>query len=182
MVAKPVLEKIQKHTGVNPFMTDPDELPANDEELSLFMQINYKPAIEIAEEEAISTILEENDYYHLRKRVDYDITTLGISIVKHEFLVNSGVEISYVDPANVVYSYTDDSHFKDCFYWGEVKTVPMTELIKIDPNLTPENLEEISKYSQSWYDYYNVSQYYEDDMFFRDTCTLLYFNYKTTRS
>jgi len=182
MAAKPVLQRVQELTGVNPFVTEPDDLPETDEELSLFMQLNYKPAIEIAEEEAISTILEENDHYHLRKRVDYDITVLGLSIVKHQFLINSGVEISYVDPADVVYSYTDDPYFKDCFYWGEVKTVPMTELIKIDPTLTPENLEEISKYSQSWYDYYNVSQYYEDDMFFRDTCTLLYFNYKTTKN
>ena len=56
----------------------------------------------------------------------------------------------------------------------------MTELLKIDPSLTNEQLEEISKYSQNWYDYYNVAQYYENDMFYRDTCTLLYFNYKST--
>ena len=35
---------------------DPDELPASDEELSLYMNLNYKPAIEIAEEEAIDTM------------------------------------------------------------------------------------------------------------------------------
>jgi len=89
--------------------------------------------------------------------------------------------VSYVDPANVVYSYTEDPFFKDCFYWGEIKTLPMTELLKIDPTLTREQLEEISKYSQSWYDYYNVARFYENSMFYRDTCTLLYFNYKTTK-
>jgi hypothetical protein len=26
-----------------------------------------------------------------------------------------------------------------------------------------------------------VAQFYENSMFFRDTCTLLYFNYKTTK-
>ena len=57
---------------------------------------------------------------------------------------------------NVVYSYTEDPYFKDCFYWGEIKTVPMTELVKIDPALTNEDLEEISKYSQSWYNYYKL--------------------------
>lgn len=181
MVAKDTLEIIQAKTGADPFIMNPDELPSTDEEMSLYMQLNYKPAIEIAEEEAINTILEENKYIDLRKRVDYDLAVLGVGITKHEFLKGSGVKVSYVDPANVVYSYTEDPHFKDCFYWGEIKTLPITELIKIDPTLTREDLEEISKYSQSWYDYYNVAQYYENDIFYRDTVTVMYFNYKTTK-
>ena len=80
-----------------------------------------------------------------------------------------------------MYSYTEDPHFKDCFYWGEIKTVGVTELMKIDQSLTNSDLEEISKYSQSWYDYFNVAQYYQDSLFARDSVTLLYFNYKTTK-
>ena len=181
MVAKPVLEIIQQETGANPFMTDPDNLPETDEELSLYMQLNYKPAIEIAEEEAINTIFEENHYDDSRKRLNYDIATIGIAIAKHEFLQGTGVQVSYVDPANVVYSYTEDPFFKDCFYWGEIKTMPITELMKIDQSLTKEDLQQITQYSQAWYDYYNVAQFYENSMFFRDTCTLLYFNYKSTK-
>jgi hypothetical protein len=181
MVAKDVLERIQASTGVNPFITDPEELPETDEELSLYMQLNYKPAIEIAEEEAINTIFDENHYQDTRKRVDYDLTVIGIGVAKHEFLPGAGVQVSYVDPANVVYSYTEDPYFQDCFYWGEIKTLPITELLKIDPTLTREQLQEISMYSQSWYDYYNVARFYENSLFSRDTATLLYFNYKTTK-
>jgi hypothetical protein len=181
MAAKDVLSIIQEKTGANPFIMDPEELPQTDEELSLYMQLNYKPAIEIAEEEAIDTIFDENHYQDIRKRLDYDMTVLGIAVAKHEFLMGSGVKISYVDPANIIYSYTEDPFFKDCFYWGEVKTLPLTELIKIDPTLTSEDLEKISRYSQSWYDYYNVAQYYDNTLFYKDTCTLMYFNYKTTK-
>ena len=181
MVAKDFLMNLQEKSGVDPFTTDPEELPNTDEELALYMQLNYKPAIEIAEEEAINTILEENKYLDLRKRLDYDLAVLGISVAKHEFLPGAGVEVKYVDPANIVYSYTEDPYFKDCFYWGEIKTLPITECMKIDPTLTKEDLEEISKYSQSWYDYYNVAQFYQNDMFYRDTVTLMYFNYKTTK-
>ena len=180
MVAKPVLEKIQNFTGANPFVTPPEELPNTDEELALYMQLNYKPAIEIAEEEAINTIFAENHYSDLRMRMDYDLTVLGIGISKHEFLKGSGVQISYVDPANVIYSYTEDPHFKDCFYWGEVKRVNTTELVKIDPTLTNEDLDTISKYGQSWNDSFNLSQAANNDIFYRDTVTLLYFNYKST--
>jgi len=181
MVAKPLLENIQKKTGVDPFTVSPDELPNTDEELKLYMQLNYKPAIEIAEEEAISTLFESNKYNDIRKRLDYDMTVLGIACAKHEFLMGDGVNIKYVDPANVIYSYTDDPYFKDCFYWGEIKTLPIIELMKIDQSLSNEDLEEISMYAQSWYDYYNNAQQYENDIFYKDTATLLYFNYKTTK-
>jgi hypothetical protein len=182
MVAKPILETIMEKTGANPFVTEPDELPNSDEELALYMEMNYKPAIEIAEETAINTILDANHYDEVRKRLDYDQTVLGVSVAKHEFLKGDGVKLSYVDPANVVYSYTEDPYFKDCFYWGEIKTVAIAELKKIDPTLTNEDLEEISKYSQSWYDYYNISQMQQNDIFYRDTATLMYFNYKTTNT
>ncbi len=182
MAAKDILQTIKENSGVDPFMMDVQDLPENDEELQLHMQINYKPAIEIAEEEAINTIFDENHYQDTRKRIDYDIATIGIGVAKHEFLPGAGVEISYVDPANIVYSYTEDPYFKDCFYWGEIKTLPITELLKIDPKLTNEDLDEISKYSQTWYNYYNVAQYYENSLFYRDTATLLYFNYKTSKT
>ena len=181
MAAKDIMHIVKETTGVNTFMDDPDNLPADDDELALYMQLKYKPAIEIAEEEAIDTIFAENHYDDTRKRLDYDATVIGISVAKHEFLKGSGVKISYVDPANIVYSYTEDPFFRDCFYWGEIKTLPITEVMKIDPTLTKEDLQEITQYSQGWYDYYNVAQFYENSVFNRDTCTLMYFNYKTTK-
>ena len=181
MAAKEVLQTVKDNTGFDPFIMNPDDLPSTDEELSLYMNLNYKPAIEIAEEEAIDTMFAENHYSDIRKRLDYDQMVVGMSVAKHEFLPGSGVKVSYVDPANVVYSYTEDPNFKDCFYWGEIKTVPITELNKIDTTLTNADLEVISQYSQSWYDYFNTAQYYENDIFYRDSCTLMYFNYKSTK-
>jgi hypothetical protein len=181
MLSKDILTDIKNNLGVDAFDTNPEELPENDEELALYMELKYKPAIEIAEEEAINTILDQNKYNETRKRIDYDIATLGIGVAKHMFLPGAGVKIEYVDPANIVYSYTEDPNFKDCFYWGEIKTVPITELVKIDTTLTNEQLEEISKYSQSWYNYNNSSQFYNNSLFSKDSATLLYFNYKTTK-
>ena len=180
MVNKELFQQIETDFGVNPFTIQQDQIPESDTELELFMQMNYKPSVEIAAEQAINTMLEENNYNDIRKRCDYDITTLGIGITKHMFLPGDGIKVDYVDPANVVYSYTEDPYFKDCFYWGEIKNVPMTELVKIKPDITNEDLEEISKYSQAWYDYYNVASMYQNSIFSRDTCTLMYFNYKTT--
>lgn len=181
MVSKDFLKQISDQFGINAFNNDPNNLPEDDEELQLHMQLNYKAAIEIAEETAINTILKENKYDDVSRRVGYDLVTLGIGVTKHEFLPGAGIVAKYVDPANVVYSYTEDPNFADCFYWGEVKTVPVTEVVKIDPTITQEQLKEIAKYSQDWHNYFNSTQFYENSLFNEDSVTLLYFNYKTTK-
>jgi hypothetical protein len=182
MLAKDVLMQIKQQFGVDTFDVNPDELPENEQELSLYMQLKYKPAIEIAEEQAINTILDVNHYADVRKRVDYDITTIGVGMAKHSFVPGTGVRVEYVDPANMVYSYTESPTFDDCFYFGEVKQVPITELIKIKPNITNEELAEIQQLGTAWYNYYGVLRPYRSDLFNRDVVTLLYFNYKTDKT
>jgi hypothetical protein len=78
-----------------------DELPAH-------MQLNYKQSIEIAEEELINQVLDKNKYHLIRKRLNYDLTVLGIGAVKTTFNRSEGIVLDYVDPVNLVYSYTED--------------------------------------------------------------------------
>lgn len=182
MVAKEFLTQVKEESGIDAFNVPPQDLPANEQELNLYMQLKYKPAIEIAEEEAINTILDVNHYNDVRKRVDYDITTIGLGMVKHSFVPGTGVRVEYVDPANMIYSYTESPTFDDCFYFGEVKQVPITELIKIKPNITNEELAEIQQLGTAWYNYYGVLRPYRSDLFNRDVVTLMYFNYKTDKT
>lgn len=166
---------------MNGFNLPEEDVPNSQAEVQLYMQLNYKPGIEIAEEIAITTVMEQNDYQSIKMQFDYDITVLGIGIIKHEFLLNSGISLSYVDPANVVYSYTESPTFDDVFYWGEVKTVPTTELYKIKPDIKPEEIEEITAIGSAWVDYYPTMKAYRNDYFQNDVVNLLYYNYKTTK-
>jgi len=181
MVAKDFLVQTQEQFGINAFNTNPKDLPENDQELNLHMQLNYKPAIEIAEEIAIDTLFEQNRYQEVKRRVDYDMTVLGIGMVKHTFQAGAGIRVEYVDPASVVYSYTESPTFDDCFYYGEIKQVHIGELIKIDPTITKEELDKISKLSSIWFTQYNIIRPYRNTLFDRDVVTLLYFNYKTDK-
>ena len=181
MVAKDFLTITKDEFGIDAFNVDPKELPENDEELSLYMQLKYKPSIEIAQEVAIDTLLKMNDYSETRKLVDYDLTTIGIGCVKHSFLPNDGVNIEYVDPANLIHSYTEKADFSDCYYFGEAKQVHYTELLKINPNLTDEELTEIKNAGSAWTSYFPIIKSYQDDAFQNEVVTLLYFNYKTSK-
>ena len=123
-----------------------EDSPKTMDELSAHMQLDYKQSIELAEEELISQILDKNKYNLTRKRLNQDLTILGIGCVKTSFNKSEGICVEYVDPVNLVYSYTEDPNFEDIYYVGEVKSVSLPELKKRFPNISPEEMIRIQKY------------------------------------
>ena len=166
-----------QNLGVNTRETQTDELPQSNEELQLHMQLSYKQSVELAEEQALSVLFEGNNYELIKKRFYYDLTVLGIGAVKTSFNTSEGVTIDYVDPANLVYSYTDSPYFDDIYYVGEVKSIPVNELAKQFPHLTESDLEDIM--SNKTYDRSNYNSRYSVDKEDNNTIKVLYFNYKT---
>ena len=151
-----------------------DELPDTEEELALHMQLNYKQSVELAEEQALNVLLEGSDYDLIRKRCLYDLTTIGIGATKTTFNWSDGAKVEYVDPANLVYSHTESHYFDDIYYVGEVKEIPINELVKEFPELTEEDIEEIVNNSSN-YDYGQNNRLNKD----KNKIEVLYFNYKT---
>jgi len=167
---------VKEQFGMDLFKSNPTLLPDSQEELDLHMQLNYKQAVEIAEEQALNVLFEGNKYELTKKRFYRDLTVLGIGAVKTSFNTSEGVTIDYVDPAKLVYSHTESPYFEDIYYVGEIKTIPVNELIKQFPHLTTEDLEEIQK--SSGVSNRNNKRYREGE---NDTnkIDVLYFNYKT---
>ena len=163
--------------GISLAENDPETLPDSEEELGLHMQLNYKQAVELAEEQALNVLFEGNKYELTKKQFYYDLTVLGIGAVKTSFNTSEGVVIDYVDPANLVYSYTNSPYFDDIYYVGEVKAIPVNELAKQFPHLTESDLDEIMKNKSTGRNNYNTR--YSVDKEDNNTIQVLYFNYKT---
>ncbi len=175
MQAQDLIEQIKGVTGMDMYSTsNPENLPQNKEELDVHMQLSYKQSIEIAEEEAINNTLEFNKYDLTRRRIAEDLVILGIGAVKTNFNLSEGVTVEYVDPANLVYSYTQDPNFQDIWYVGEVKYISLAEIKKEFPALTEEELETIQKYPGS--KSYNYQFNGRND---GNSIAVLYFEYKT---
>jgi hypothetical protein len=168
---------VKRELNLNVRNSQIEELPESNEELELHMQLTYKQSIEIAEEQAINTLLEGNKYELIKKQFYYDLTVLGIGAVKTSFNTSEGVVIDYVDPANLVYSYTDSPYFDDIYYVGEVKSIPVNELAKQFPHLSESDLEDIMKNKFTNKNNYNTR--YSVDKDDNNTIQVLYFNYKT---
>ena len=169
---------VQEKFDINLFENDPSTLPTPEEELSVHMQLTYKQSIELAEEQAINTVLEQNKYELIKKQFYYDLAVLGIGATKTTFNTAEGVKIEYVDPADIVYSYTDSPYFDDIYYIGEIKTIPINELKRQFPNLTNEDLEEITKQGVQNTDFYHRTLN-ETNNVDANSVQILYFNYKT---
>jgi hypothetical protein len=169
----------QENFGINLFETPPDKLPDSIEELDIHMQLSYKQGIEIAEEEAINTILDGNRYSLTKKRFYYDITTLGIGAVKNNFTESEGVIVSYVDPAYLVYSYTESPYFEDIYYVGEVKFVPINELKKQFPHLTDDDLARVQQQGTQNYGGWDNNITNANNNRDSNVVQVLYFNFKT---
>ena len=175
MMQKDLINQIQQMTGLDVSKSQGKGLEMESEEdLQLHMQMDYKESIEVAEEEVINNILAKNKYDLTRRRLNQDLTILGIAATKTCFNRSEGVTVDYVDPASLVYSYTEDPNFEDLYYVGEVKPISLAELKKQFPELTPSELEEIQKYPGNQNYTRNWSGRYDDD-----TVQVLYFEYKT---
>ncbi len=173
MRSAPMLNAILAGTNINLYENNPAELPSSKEELDLHMQLNYKQGVEIAAEQAINVTLADNRYDDVKKRITKDLTVIGIGAIKHNFNESTGVEINYVDPANLVYSATDSPYFEDLYYVGEVKEIPVNELMKIYPDMDLSELDKSSKTSK--FGNGSSSRDRADNNFVK----VLYFNYKT---
>ena len=170
--------QIEKSLGVNVRNVDPQDLPANTEELELYMQLSYKQTAEIAAEQAIDNVFKNNDYFELKKRLDYDQAVLGISAARHSFNNTDGVKLDYVDPSNLVYSYTEDPNFNDVYYFGEVKRIKSNELKKQFPGLSDEEFDDAIKKSSNYNNYDYTNNDYNDSSD-SNSLTVLYFNWKS---
>ena len=172
--AKEYLEEAQKKLGINAFSMIDGNTPQTHEELQVHMQMDFKQSVEVAEEEVINHVLDNNKYDLVRQRLNYDLTVLGIGAVKTNWNRTQGVTVDYVDPACLVYSYTEDPNFEDTYYAGEVKAVTLSDLKMQFPNLTDDEMETIQMYpgNQEYLRNWNGKQ---DDL----TVQVLYFEYKT---
>jgi hypothetical protein len=175
MRARQYKDLAKQNFGIDIYENEPEKLPDSEEELALHMQLNYKQAVEIAEEQAINVLFENSNYDLIRRRVLYDLVTIGIGATKTSFNWADGAKAEYVDPADLVYSYTESPYFDDIYYVGEVKEIPINELVKEFPQLTEEDIKEIvdtagkSVYSRASY----------KTSADKNKVEVLYFNFKT---
>jgi len=181
----PTMRAAEEALGVSVVPPNADEIPETEEELDLYMKLKYKPAIEIAAEEAIKYTLELNDFDETQSRVIEDVATLGVGAVKHRTDPNKGIVIDWVDPADCVHSYAKHRNYKKVHYFGEVERMTVNELKRLsNGKFSDEELLEIGASTSEWNKYHQTGQsdnFRESDLA-GSMVDVLHFTFKSTKT
>jgi len=181
----PTMRAAEEALGVSVVPPNADDIPETEEELDLYMKLKYKPAIEIAAEEAIKYTLELNDFDETQSRVIEDVATLGVGAVKHRTDPNKGIVIDWVDPADCVHSYAKHRNYKKVHYFGEVERMTVNELKRLsNGKFSDEELLEIGASTSEWNKYHQTGQsdnFRESDLA-GSMVDVLHFTFKSTKT
>ena len=129
MDLKDFTKEVAGLTGL-PFDKEIENLPENSEELDLYMELTYKQAVEIAMEEGIALTFYLNDWEEVKKRILRDIVVLSIGGTKTS-VEDGQLRIRYVDPPNLITSYSTRPDFKEIQHAGEIVYMTIHELKRI---------------------------------------------------
>jgi len=181
----PTMRAAEEALGVSVVPPNADDIPETEEELDLYMKLKYKPAIEIAAEEAIKYTLELNDFDETQSRVIEDVATLGVGAVKHRTDPNKGIVIEWVDPADCVHSYAKHRNYKKVHYFGEVERMTVNELKRLsNGKFSDKELLEIGASTSEWNKYHQTGQsdnFRESDLA-GSMVDVLHFTFKSTKT
>ena len=156
MMTKNLRANVSKTTGMN--FNKQGFLPETMEEIELFMQMNYKQAQEISLENGIEFVLQQNDFNELKTRLVRDLVVIGTSSVKTYIDPSHGIKIKYVNPNNLITSYSDSPDYKNIQHAGEIYTISMAEFKRMSgDSFTEEEYKDIAE---------NYGKKQEDDTLF----------------
>tara|TARA_R100000664_G_scaffold34245_1_gene55681 strand:- start:2240 stop:4651 length:2412 start_codon:yes stop_codon:yes gene_type:complete len=156
MMNRDFLNDMSQKSGVD--FTPKDYVPESQEDLDLFMRLNYKQEYEIALEQGIKFVLDTNNFEELRQRIIRDLVVVGQAALKTSISESNGIKIKYVNPTNLITSYSTSPDFSNIQHAGEVYRVTIGELKEMaGDQFTEEQYKEIAeKYAKKEDNSYNV--------------------------
>lgn len=161
-----------------------ETVPDSIDELELHMKLEYKLLVEIAVELALKYTLEYNDYSEIQKMVLRDLTDIGVAFVHHSTDPRKGIQVKYVDPADMVWSYSAHPDFGKVYYYGQVERMTLHEVQRLSGRkFSQDELEAFKNVSNEWQGYNRISNefWYRGEDLPSYMVDVLHFTFKTTK-
>jgi len=175
MKLKPENEYFKEQFGV-PIYED-EKLPEDEQELGLFMDLEYKMPIEISMAAALEWLMYLSGDKDLKMRLIKDHVDIGRAFLKVTYDDQNRPILKYVDPARFITSYSEKEDYSDIVFGMELKYKTIMEIKKECPDLSEEELKNIAMANMNrlgnngtWNDF----RYFPQTPFYYP----LYYNYK----
>jgi len=121
-------------------------VPGNDEELDLYMDMEFRLPIEIAMEELIDYTYNDNDWKEIHPRILRDLIENNKTAIRLYYDENNNIRMRYVDIERLIHPYTEDPFYNDVEYVGESIMLTIRDIRRLsDGKLTDKQLFEIAK-------------------------------------
>lgn len=145
MQAAMLLKKIEKQAGVK-LVPDGVKVPESEEQIDLYMDLNFKMATEMVMELGIDKVFVQNGFKETRKKVVDDLVTIKTGAIRNYYDRNYQICQRYVDPVNLITPYSLQEDYSDIPYAAEViwKTIGQIKA-EAGPKFTEEQYYEIAQ-------------------------------------
>lgn len=181
MATVPLMKSHKANFGID--LMEGKDIPEDENEMSIWLEMKDRPKIEIAEEILINWIKETNDWDFISQSHREDLVVCGIAVSRVFISPTDGVTVKYVDPENYIHSHVKKNNFEDKKYEGVVEEISIGELQR-ESNLNIEQLRDIAKrfaLINKISDQTDFSNYTIDDMLSM-RIQVLRFAYKTVKN
>ena len=145
LMMKSIAPQVEEATGKNPIKGG-DYVPEDEEDIDLYMTVNYKQQRCMAMEELVRHFKLQTDFRNIEKKIAKDLIDLKIAGTRVYVDVNGAIRARYIDPVNLVTDWVKKDDFSDAKHVGEVIKMTISELrIEAQGQLTEEELYNIAK-------------------------------------
>lgn len=177
-------EKVGAELGTNflPHGMTIDDVPRNDDELDIHMEMDHKHRGAMELEMGVNDILKREKYDELKSQMAFDAFVLGVMVPWTGMDENMKPVVKRKDPARCIFPYMPTQDFNNLPWGASIEDMSVGEFKKMFGNeLSKHELEEIiEKHSNA-----NGIEYYGDDSEYlqhKDVhrIQVMHFEYKTT--
>lgn len=146
MVGKNISKLISDISGID---VNPKVVPADEEDIDLIMEVDYRDNDEISLSTFLKTIKNTNDFEDsLRENIN-DLIQFNEMALDHRIDMKEGIMIEYVSDINLIRSTSKEMSNKNLQYAGEVKTITFADLrtmMTAADGLTDDDINEMAKF------------------------------------
>lgn len=145
MYQRKVAAQLEKVAGIE-LPKPKGYVPEDEEDLEMYMEMEYRAALEIAMEQLEDFEFSKNDWKEIKARILRDLVENNIGALRLYYDETDSIRMRYWDIEYLIKSYSSDPYYKDLEYAGCIVELTIRDIRRLsNGKLSEEDLFKIAK-------------------------------------
>jgi hypothetical protein len=184
MMDQEFLAEMSQRTGVNQFPegVDPNEIPMDDDDKQLHMDLNYKDWLTMEIEEGIQHHLRRNNWEDIKEEINFDMGLINAGVLSIGMDTSGKPFIKRISPDKAIIPDSTDPYFRKIPFAGYYEDMTVAQFRKSHNGefTTSEETDIIKNCSKTPANRFIKATSTEVNPTDLNTMRVMYFEYKTT--